>query len=266
MTAARRSPIRRLRRTIAAHPIASFVSIAFGASWVFTGLLSVSVLFGLVALFGPTVAAMTVGWADGSIVELRHRLTDWRSAPRFAVVAVGVPFAVTAAAAAMWSLGTHAAPGLGTISAIELVIFVLVVGEEIGWRGFLLPRLRGRLSLPAAGVVTGIVWSLWHLPIYLQPGQGIAAFAVFTWWVIPFAVVMAFVVERARFSIVVATLMHGSANLAIPLLLPNVDRTWSLFATGSIYLLLAGALVVQSRLPSARSSAARLIDPKEVAA
>ena len=60
--------------------------------------------------------------------------------------------------------------------------------------------------------------------------------------------------------------MHGSANLAIPLLLPNVDRTWSLFATGSIYLLLAGALVVQSRLPSARSSAARLIDPKEVAA
>ena len=266
MTAVRRPTIRRLRQTLATHPIAWFVVIAFGSSWAFTGLLSVSILFGLVALFGPTVAALTVGWADGSIVELRHRLTDRRSARRFAVVAMVVPFAVTAAAALLWTVAGHAAPGLGTISAIELVIFVLVVGEEIGWRGFLLPRLRTRLTVPEAGLVTGIVWSLWHLPIYLQAGQGLAAFAVFAWWVIPFAIVMAFVVERARFSIVVATLMHGSANLAIPLLLPNVDRTSSLLATGAIYLLLAGALVLRSRLPSARSSAARLIEPKEVAA
>src|SRR4029079_7408821 len=102
-------------------------------------------------------------------------------------------------------------------------------------------------------------------PSCLQPGQGFAAFATFAWWVIPFAVVMAYVVERARFSILVATVMHGAAHISIPLLLPNVDRTWTLLVTGTIYLSLAGALVVRSQLPSARSSAARF-PSKEVAA
>jgi membrane protease YdiL (CAAX protease family) len=244
-----------IRGAIAGHPIASYVLIAFGASWAMTGLLSVSLLFGLLALFGPTVGALVVSWADGSIGELRLRITDWRS-PRLLVVALGVPFAVTAAAAAVWVLAGHAAPGIGSISAIEVLIFVLVIGEEIGWRGFLMPRLRGRMSLPAAGLATGVVWSLWHLPIYLQPGQGLAAFAVFAWWVVPFAVVMGFVAERARFSVLVATVMHGATNIAMPILLPSVDHTWTMLATGTAYLLLTGALVVStSRSP--QSSAAR---------
>jgi len=256
MTATERRSMGPVRRAIASHPIASYLIIAFGASWALTGLLSVSLLFGLLALFGPTVAAVVVTWADGTLGQLRHRITDWRLSPRLYLVGLGVPFVVTATAAILWQLAGHAAPGLGSISAIEVLIFVLVIGEEIGWRGFLMPHLRGRMSLPAAGLATGIVWSLWHLPIYLQPGQGLAAFAVFAWWVVPFAVVMGFVAERARFSVLVATVMHGAANIAMPILLPSVDHTWTMLATGTIYLLLAGALVVQSRSRSPQSSVA----------
>ncbi len=264
MTATRPRSAGSIRTAIAAHPIASFVVIAFGSSWAMTGLLSVSLLFGLVALFGPTVGAVVVSWADGSLVELRDRLTARRS-PWSVLVAFGIPFAVTGAAAVLWAIAGNGAPGLGSVGAIEILIFVLVIGEETGWRGFLLPRLRGRMSLPAAGIVTGIVWSLWHLPIYLQPGQGLAAFAVFAWWVIPFALVMAFVVERARFSIVVATVMHGAGNIALPILLPGVDRTWTLVASGTLYMLLAGALVIHSVVMSPESAVARF-SSKEVAA
>jgi membrane protease YdiL (CAAX protease family) len=238
-------PIGSIRRTIANHPIASYVLIAFGASWAMTGLLSVSLLFGLLALFGPTVAAVVVSWGDGTLGQLRQRITDWRS-PRLLAIGLGVPFAVSLTAAVLWVLAGHAAP-------------------EIGWRGFLMPRLRGRMSLPAAGFTTGVVWTLWHLPIYLQPGQGLAAFAVFAWWVVPFAIVMGFVAERARFSVLVATVMHGSANVALPILLPSVDHTWTMLATGTIYVLLAGALVVHSRSRSPHSSAARF-SSTEVAA
>jgi CAAX protease family protein len=257
-------PIGSIRRAIANHPIASYVLIAFGASWAMTGLLSVSLLFGLLALFGPTVAAVVVSWGDGTLGQLRQRITDWRS-PRLLAIGLGVPFAVSLTAAVLWVLAGHAAPGLGSISSIEVLIFVLVIGEEIGWRGFLMPRLRGRMSLPAAGFTTGVVWTLWHLPIYLQPGQGLAAFAVFAWWVVPFAIVMGFVAERARFSVLVATVMHGSANVALPILLPSVDHTWTMLATGTIYVLLAGALVVHSRSRSPHSSAARF-SSTEVAA
>jgi membrane protease YdiL (CAAX protease family) len=254
-----------IRTAIARHPISAYVIITFAATWAMTGLLSVSLLFGLVALFGPTVGAIVVSWADGSLVELRHRVTKWRLSPGLYLIALGVPFAVTAMAAVVWTASGHDAPGIGAVSALELVIFVLVIGEEIGWRGFLLPRLRGHLSLPAAGLATGVIWSLWHLPLYLQPGQGLAAFAVFTWWVIPFAVVMAFVVERARFSVLLATVLHGAANVSIPLLLPGVDHTWTLVATGTLYALLAGALVIQS-LVTSRQSAATRFHSKEVAA
>jgi uncharacterized protein len=253
-----------IRTAIARHPISAFVVIAFGSTWAMTGLLSVSLLFGLLALFGPAVGAVVVSWADGSLVELRHRVTT-RPSARFLAIGLGIPFAISGAAALLWTIAGHDAPGIGSISAIEILIFVLVIGEEIGWRGFLLPRLRGHLSLPAAGIVTGIVWSLWHLPIYLQLGQGLVAFAAFAWWVVPFALVMAFVVERARFSVLVASVRHGAANISIPLLLPGVDRTWTFLATGTLYIVLAGALVIHSVVTS-RQTAAPRFHSKEVAA
>ena len=147
----------------------------------------------------------------------------------------------------------HPAPGIGSIGAIDLVIFVLVIGEEIGWRGFLMPRLRTRMSLPVAGLITGVVWTFWHLPIYLQPGQGLGPFLAFAWWVVPFAVVLGFVAERARYSVLVATVMHGAANIAMPILLPNVDHTWTMLMTGTVYLVLALSLVVSGM--TARSGA-----------
>jgi CAAX protease family protein len=224
----------------------------------------VSILFGLVALFGPTVGAVVVSWADGSLVELRQRLTTWRT-PRSFVDALGIPLGVSATAAVLWVIAGHTAPGLGSVSAIEVLIFFLVIGEETGWRGFLLPRLRERLSLPVAGMVSGIIWALWHLPLYLQPDQGLGAYAAFVWWVVPFAVLMAFVVEHAGFSVLVATVMHGTANVSIPLLLPGVDRTWVFVATGTLYMLLAGAMVIQSVITSRRPGVAR-VSTKEVAA
>ena len=265
MTPPRRRSTGRIRTAVARHPIIAFVVIAFGSTWAMTALLSVSVLFGLVALFGPTVAAVIVSWADGSLVELRHRVTSWRSSRRSFVIALGVPFAVCGAAAVLWTVAGNSAPGLGSVSALEIVIFVLVIGEETGWRGFLLPRLRGHMSLPAAGIVSGIVWTLWHLPLYLQPGQGLVAFVAFAWWVIPFALLMAYVVEGARFSVLVATVMHGAANVSIPLLLPGIDLKWTLVATGTLYMIVAAALVTRSVRTGRRSTAARLAS-KEVAA
>jgi uncharacterized protein len=250
---------------IARHPIAAYIVIAFGFSWSFTVLVSVSLMFGLLALFGPALGATVVSLADGTTGELGGRITAWRVSPRWYLAALAIPFAVAAIGLGAYIASGHPAPGIGSVGAIELVIFVLVIGEEIGWRGFLMPRLRARMSLPAAGLVTGIVWTLWHLPIYLAPGQGLAAFAVFAWWVVPLAIVMGFVAERARYSAIVATVMHGSANIALPILLPNVDRTWMLIATGSVYLVLAISLVVHASSRRAQQGA-RQAAQKKVAA
>src|SRR5262245_59367437 len=134
-----------IRSTIARHPVASYLAVAFAFSWTFTVLVSVSVAFGLLALFGPALGAVVVSWADGTLPELRSRITAWRVPLRWYAVAFLLPFAVAATALAIYVAIGNPAPGLGSISAIEVVIFVLVIGEEIGWRGFLQPRLRDRM-------------------------------------------------------------------------------------------------------------------------
>jgi hypothetical protein len=50
------------------------------------------------------------------------------------------------------------------------VIFVVVVGEELGWRGFALPHLLRDRSALAASLILGLLWSAWHLPTFLVPG------------------------------------------------------------------------------------------------
>jgi hypothetical protein len=55
---------------------------------------------------------------------------------------------------------------------------------------------------------------------------------------------MGFVAERTRYSVLVATVLHGSANIATPILLPDVDLTWTRVVTGGIYVLVAAALMI----------------------
>jgi membrane protease YdiL (CAAX protease family) len=235
----------RLRIAIAGRPIASYLVIAYGITAALTTLLSVSLVFGLFALFGPAVAAFIVTRAEGRAErqELRERVTAWRRPLSDYAIAFGLPFAVAAGALAIHLAGGGAWLGLGAISAIEIVIFVLVIGEEIGWRGFLQPRLRARHGRATAGVLTGLAWTGWHLPMYV--GSGLGTFLVFGWWVVPMAVVIGAVSERARYSVIVATVMHGAANIAAPILLPGIDRTWTLIVTGAIYLALAAAIAVR---------------------
>ena len=236
-----------IRTTIARYPITAFLLIAFAFTYAFTLATSISIAFGLLALFGPALAAIIVTKADGSWPELRARMTGWRRHIGWYALAIGIPFAVAAVARVILVASGTPVDGFGTITAIEAVIFVLVIGEEIGWRGFLQPRLRLRMGLAVAGVATGVAWVLWHLPIYLAPEQGIEAFARFAWWVIPLSVAMGVVAEKARFSVIVATVMHGAANIATPILLPGIDRAWWLVATGALYAVVAAVLVLAAR-------------------
>jgi membrane protease YdiL (CAAX protease family) len=240
-----------IRSAIGRHPIVAYIAIAFAFSWAFTLASSVSIAFALVALFGPAVAAIVVTRAEGTGAELKSRITGWRQPLGWYALALGIPFAVAGVARVIYDLTGTPINGLGTISAIEVLIFVLVIGEEIGWRGFLQPRLREHHGLAVAGLLTGVVWVLWHLPVYLSPQQGPTAFLMFAFWVLPLSVAMGAVAEGARFSVIVATVMHGAANIATPILLPSVDRAWWLLVTGVLYAVVAAGLVYAAHRRSA---------------
>ena len=101
------------------------------------------------------------------------------------------------------------------------------------------------MGLAVAGLTTGIVWAFWHLA-FVRPG-GSPFFLQFASWVVPLAIAMGVVVEGARFSVIVAVVMHGSANIAIPIVLPGVDRETWLVVSGAVWWIAAAALVVVAR-------------------
>ena len=72
-------------------------------------------------------------------------------------------------------------------------------------------------------------------------------FLQFASWVVPLAIAMGVVVEGARFSVVVAVVMHGAANISIAIVLPGVDRATWLVVTGAVWWIAAAALVVAAR-------------------
>lgn len=47
------------------------------------------------------------------------------------------------------------------------------LGEEIGWRGFLVPELAKRFSFTATSVLSGVIWALWHVPIIVFAGYNV---------------------------------------------------------------------------------------------
>ena len=59
----------------------------------------------------------------------------------------------------------------GNIVGVSIATFVMSLlsntWEEVGWRGFALPRLQKNHSALAATLVVGVLWGMWHVPLFL---------------------------------------------------------------------------------------------------
>jgi membrane protease YdiL (CAAX protease family) len=183
-------------------------------------------LGGLLVLLGvpaSLIAAILTTLLTGEREDLRqlfHRTLQWRFATRLYLASVLTPLLVTfvSAITAFWMSGAEILENWFSPSMpLSFIIFFLIyigLGEEIGWRGFALPRLQESLGSLGGSVATGVLWALWHLPLFFVLGSSqygdslILYIYLLTCWTIP----MAIFVGNARGSVIPAILFHGSAN------------------------------------------------------
>jgi len=87
-------------------------------------------------------------------------------------------------------------------------------GEEVGWRGYALPRLSSRLGLPRAGILLGVLWACWHLPLSVIPGTDNygKSFWAYLLAVTALSVAMAWLYWRTGGSLLITMLMHSAVN------------------------------------------------------
>lgn len=84
------------------------------------------------------------------------------------------------------------------------------LGEELGWRGYALPRLLKKWNALSASILLGIIWTLWHVPAFFLAGVMGQSFSGFGWWALDtfaFTIVITWLYLRANRNVFVAALI-----------------------------------------------------------
>jgi membrane protease YdiL (CAAX protease family) len=142
-------------------------------------------------------------------------------------------------------LGGQGSFELGGLSVLNFVVFVLIVGEELGWRGYALPKLLAERSVLAASLILGALWGAWHLPTFFVPGapQYGLPFSAFVLLTMAYSVLFTWVYLHTRGSVLIAALLHGAINLSQGFFLGGVDPARVYWLLAAVYGVAALALV-----------------------
>jgi membrane protease YdiL (CAAX protease family) len=193
---------------------------------------------------GPSLAAIgAAAFIDGrrEVGALLRRVTVWRVGVRWYVVALLGP-AVLLAAAAWVNVLTGAQVAtqsplvdwseLGRLFAVQVVGVFAGAWEELGWRGYALPRLLKRFAPLTASLGLGVLWAVWHVPLFMS-GDVPWADAAF---VVVSSVLFTAVFVRTKQSVLIAFLMHAALNAAGGIAIPlfeggdRIQMYWSMTA------------------------------------
>ena len=206
------------------HALLVYFVLAYVFSWTMVALVPLSFLFALLALFGPALAAVVVtSITEGrrGIADLFGHITIWRVGVVWYVLAIGVPLLVAVAAQVAHALVAGGPIGIsvGTPLPLTVILALLVIGEEIGWRGFALPRLQSRYSGLAASLVLGSVWACWHLANATIPGLEAywSSFPAFLFFVLGQTIFFTWMWNRTAGSLLLMWILHAMVNTSISL-------------------------------------------------
>jgi uncharacterized protein len=196
--------------------------------------------------FPVFVCIGTLGPLLGSFVAHRRESGNWRAVhllPRGRLawiwLALGPLLILFSRVFVFSALSTQGGPAawkwhIGALRGIWIPMFNynLLGGplfEEFGWRGFLQSRLQCSLSPWISAVLVGLMWAVWHLPLFIL-GWGGVTFPLFMMIQVGVSVIIAFAFNASGESVIVAILMHSAFNAAnrfIPAFLGNVSTRQS---------------------------------------
>jgi membrane protease YdiL (CAAX protease family) len=243
------------------HRLIAFFVLACVLTWWIYPLLKFSPLLGFFGLFGPALAAIimaAVTEGKSGVKALLTRVVLWRVGLPWYVVALGLPTVLSLSTAGLYFLfGGSELVQIVALSPIELVLFVLVVGEELGWRGYALPLLLEERSPVTASLILGVLWGLWHLPTFLVPGTPqyglpLTAFVLLT---VEYSILITWLFMHTRGSVLLATLFHGAINLSQGVFLGAIEGASRYWALSIVYGAAAVAVAIAMGLSSLRKPA-----------
>lgn len=230
-----------LRHVMRQHPLLFFFIMSYAFSWIIEipyvlsarGLLQgdFTIVFAI-HTFGPAMAAIIMT----SVIEGREGLTRLRQRIRqrsggwqwYLFILLGIPTLIL--------LGIIIQPGAlasfqglttGLLVTYPVYYFAILfaggpLGEEVGWRGFALPRMQPRYGPLWGTLLLGVLWTFWHLEDFLTPLRGdfLTNFPIFLLFIMSLAIIFTWVFNHTGGSIFTAILAHTSVNTPQLVLIP----------------------------------------------
>jgi membrane protease YdiL (CAAX protease family) len=225
-------------------PLLSFFVLANLFSWlawaplVIAGLGWTTIRFSpylhLVGGLGPLVAAIVVTAACDGRAGLTRTLAmciGARGRRRWGAFAVAAPvllFAVSAAALQVAGRGEVDWANVGRSVEYPALsrgvywlanLFFYGFGEEVGWRGFALPRLQARKSALTSALLIGVAWAAWHLPLFAFAGglssMGLSGVAGWLFSIFTGSILVTWIFNASRGSVLAVALFHGVLDIVM---------------------------------------------------
>lgn len=172
----------------------------------------------VLGIFGPLVAAWIVtkkSGGAGAVGALFRSLYAPRPSAAWMLFALFFSGALLSAALALAHLFGREGPlfYLPDPPGRLLVGLVIAIAEEIGWRGFALPRLARMMGRLRASFVLGVIWTLWHIPMFVGQGVSMSLLPIMFVFFAGGSVVFSWFYFRLNGSLLIAVLLHLGVHL-----------------------------------------------------
>jgi len=135
------------------------------------------------------------------------------------------------------------------------IIFCMFLGggqEEIGWRGYIMPYLEKRYGIIVSPFIFGIIWAIWHIPLWFIPGstQVYMNFFGFTLLTIGYSYIFEWIIKMSGKRLLSGLVSHGTANAfsaLFPFLVMDSNAIQIRFWIYCIFIFIIGIIIVVLR-------------------
>jgi membrane protease YdiL (CAAX protease family) len=167
-------------------------------------------------IFGPFAAAALLTARAGGAVALHALfapLVRWRTPLRVYLVALAPALLLSAGLGLL--RGTRRDGAIAYMPNLAGVIAAVVISlaEEVGWRGFALPRLQRQLGSFSASAVIGVLWLLWHFPMFIGTGVPLSLLPVMLLYFVGGSLVFTWLFNGSSGSLFVSVFAHVCVHL-----------------------------------------------------
>lgn len=222
-------------------PVA-FVEPAWFQPWSLTWFLSV---------FSPTFGALIVtaivgGW--DAVKRLLSAYIRWNVGLRWYIATLFLFWGPLLVGVISVALG-NPYPGINPNLTLGVVagqlffnIFSGPLSEELGWRGFALPRLQEEFSALVSSLILGTIWAGWHLPLFFMPGSDQAQIFFPIYWAlnVAFATYFTWLYNNTKGSVLITILVHFCVNISMTTIVERLR----LMPSNNFYQMTAGPLLI----------------------